>query len=77
MGDDAFVEGLKSFLTDIEGNREFRREERLALHPTLQELFANVTDRATRNERIQKAVREHQYRLKEVDDHLGLLTTIG
>ena len=72
MGDDEFAEGLKPLLTDIEGNREFRREERLALRPTLQELFDDVTDKPTRNERIHKAVRKHQYRLKEVGDHLGL-----
>jgi len=72
MGDDEFAEGLKPLLTDIEGNREFRREERLALRPTLQELFDDVTDKPTRNERIHEAVRKYQYRLKEVGDHLGL-----
>jgi len=72
MGDDAFVESLKPLLKDVEANREIRREERLALRPTLQELFTDVTDKATRNARIHEAVRTHHYKLKEVGDHLGL-----
>jgi putative transposase len=72
IGSDAFVQSLKPLLKDVEGNREFRREERLALRPTLDELFAGIADKPTRNERIHAAVREHQYKLKEVGDHLGL-----
>jgi putative transposase len=72
MGSDAFVQSLKPLLRDVEGNREIRREERLAVRPTLEELFAGVQDKPTRNERIHAAVRKHQYRLKEVGDHLGL-----
>jgi len=72
MGSDAFVHSLKPLLRDVEENREIRREERLAVRPTLEELFSDVTDKPTRNERIHAAVRKHQYRLKEVGDHLGL-----
>jgi len=72
MGGDAFVQSLKPLLNDVEGNREIRREERLASRPSLEELFDGVTGKQARNERIHKAVREHQYRLKEVGDHLGL-----
>ena len=63
---------LRPLLRDVEENREFRHEERLATRPTLEELFADATDKATRNELIHSAVRTHQYRLKEVGDHLGL-----
>ncbi len=72
LGSDSFVHSLRPLLRDIEGNREFRREERLATRPTLDELFADVSDKATRNERIHAAVRIHQYRLQEVGDYLGL-----
>ena len=72
MGSDAFVHSLKPLLGDVEGNREIRREERLAMRPTLKELFSDVTDKPTRNEQIHAAVRKHQYRLKEVGDHLDL-----
>ena len=72
LGSDSFVHSLRPLLRDIEGNREFRREERLATRPTLDELFADVSDMATRNERIHAAVRMHQYRLQEVGDHLSL-----
>jgi putative transposase len=72
LGGEAFVQSLKPLLKDVEGNREIRRDERLALRPTLDELFDGVTDRPTRNERIHVAVRTHRYKLKEVGDHLGL-----
>ena len=72
MGGNAFVQSLKPLLKDFEANREIRREERLASRPTLQELFAKVTDKPTRNQQIHEAVRKHQYKLKEVGDHLGL-----
>lgn len=72
MGSDSFVQSLRPLLRDVEENREFCREERLATRPTLKELFADVPDKATRNERIHSAVRTHQYKLKEVGDHLGL-----
>jgi len=52
--------------------RGIHRDERFAASPTLHELFADVADKPTRNERIHEAVRKHQYRLKEVGDHLGL-----
>jgi putative transposase len=72
MGGEAFVQSLKPLLKDLVENREIRREERLATRPALAELFAGVTDKATRNERIHAAIRECQYKLQEVGDHLGL-----
>ncbi|MGB2982268.1 MAG: addiction module toxin RelE, partial [Candidatus Bipolaricaulia bacterium] len=72
MGDDAFVRSLKPLLKDVVENREIRRDERLATQPTLEALFADVSDKQTRNERIHAAVRDHQYKLQEVGDHLGL-----
>ncbi len=72
MGGDAFVQSLKPLLNDVKRNRGIRREERLASRPSLDELFDGVTDKQTRNQRIHEAVRKHEYRLKEVGDHLGL-----
>lgn len=72
MGSDSFVQSLRPLLRDVEENREFSRDDRLATRPTLDELFAGVSDKNARNERIHSAVREHQYRLKEVGDHIGL-----
>ncbi len=72
MGSDTFVRSLKPLLKDVVENREIRRDERLATRPTLDELFADATDKPTRNERIHAAVRKHQYKLQEVGDHLGL-----
>ena len=72
IGSAAFVHSLKPLLKDVIENREIRREERLAARPSLEELFADVTDKSTRNERIHASVRKHRYKLKEVGDHLGL-----
>ena len=72
MGSDSFVQSLRPLLRDVEENREFCREERLATRPSLKELFANATDKASRDQLIHSAVRRHQYKLKEVGDHLGL-----
>ncbi len=72
MGPDSFVQSFTPLLRDIEQNREIRREERLATRPSLEELFRDVTDKATRNERIHSAIRKHQYKLREVGDYLGL-----
>ena len=44
------------------------REERLVARPTLEELSVDTLDKATRNEGIYSAVRNHQYKLKEVGD---------
>ena len=48
LGCDSFIQSLRPLLHDVEENREFRREERLATRPTLKELFADVSDKATR-----------------------------
>jgi len=72
MGSDSFVQSLRPLLRDLKENREFSREERLATRPSLEELFANAPDKATRNQLIHSAVRTHQYKLKDVGDHLGL-----
>jgi len=42
-------------------------------HRLLEELFAGVTDKVTRNERVQQAVRVHRYTLREVGEGVGLL----
>lgn len=72
LGADSFVASLKPLLENVAENREIRREARLAARPTLQELFADVVGKPTRNERIHLALRKHEYKLKEVADHLDL-----
>jgi len=72
LGSDSFVQSLRPLLRDIEENREIGSDARLATRPSLRKLFSDVSDKATRNERIHAAVREHQYKLQEVGDHLGL-----
>ncbi|MCK4681890.1 hypothetical protein KAT59_02540 [Candidatus Bipolaricaulota bacterium] len=52
---------------------DYRKRERFAARPSLEELFAGVSDKATRNERIYQAMRVHHYTLREVGDCVGLL----
>ena len=54
-------------------DRDYRKRERFAVRPSLEELFADVSDKTTRNKRIYQAVRVHHYRLREVGDFVGLL----
>jgi REP element-mobilizing transposase RayT len=72
LGSDKFVEELKPLLKERSAWTEIPREQRLAVRPSLSDLFAEVRDRTDRNERIHDAVRLHEYTLKEVGDFLGL-----
>ena len=72
LGTDAFVEQLKPLLKEQPVDPEIRKKERFAARPSLEELFADVSATATRNERIHQAVRVHHYTLREVGDFLGL-----
>ncbi|MBC7220207.1 transposase [Candidatus Bipolaricaulota bacterium] len=73
LGRPSFVESLRPRLQQKPLTPEYRQRERLAARPSLDELFAGVTDRATRDERIHEAVRVHGYTLTEVGAHVGLL----
>jgi len=73
LGTDGFVDQLRPLLKEKPVDPEYRKRERFAARPSLEELFGDVTDKATRNERIYQAVRVHHYTLREVGDHVGLL----
>jgi len=51
---------------------KYNGRPRTFARPRLEELFADVTDRATRNEQIYQAVRMHRYTLNEVGGLAGL-----
>ena len=59
MGSDRFVAKIRLLPRGKPLDPNYRKCERLLARPSLVELFANVTDRATRNERIHEAVRVH------------------
>ena len=59
FGSDRFVERLRPLLNDKLLDPEYRKCERFAARPSLQELFVDVTDKTTRNEQIYQAVRAH------------------
>jgi len=72
LGKDEFVEALRPLLTDQAALRKTPRRKRLPGRPSLATLFAGVKDKRKRDERIHRAVRSHEYTLKEVGDFLGL-----
>jgi len=73
LGTDGFVDQLRPLLKEKPLDPEYRKRERFAARPSLEELFRDVCDKAVRNERIYQAVRVHHYTLREVGDCVGLL----
>ena len=72
LGSEAFDEQLEPLLGDRRTESEISRTERLVGRPSLDELFVDVRDKAARNERIHRAMRVHEYTLKDLSLHLGL-----
>jgi len=72
LGTESFDEELQPLLEAWRSTIEIPRAERLAARPSLDELFADVCNKAVRNERIHSAMRVHEYTLKELSEHLGL-----
>ena len=56
LGTDGFVDQLRPLLKEKSVDPEYRKRERFAARQSLEELFGDVTDKATRNERIYQAV---------------------
>jgi len=72
LGSDEFVGQMKPRLAEAPLDPNVLRRERDAARPNLRALFADVTDRTSRDQRIHDAVRLHHYTLQEVGDHIGL-----
>ena len=72
LGSEDFVSQLEPLLNAVRKNVDIPRDQRLAGRPTLESIFADVGDVQSRNQCIYEATRIHQYRLKEVGDHVGL-----
>lgn len=72
MGTDRFVQEMTPRLHEIEHQREIPRSQRLAARPSLEEIFADVTSKTKRNQKIHEAARQHEYTLAELQHHLGL-----
>lgn len=75
LGSEGFVERVKPLFSKHSTNTDFPRDQRLAMRPSLEKIFRDVTDKATRNYRIYEATRIHEYTLKEVGNHLGLYSS--
>jgi putative transposase len=72
LGSDRFVGQIRPLFSKHSANTDFPQDQRLAMRPSLEQIFQGVTDKATRNDRIYEAIRIHEYTLKEVGSHLGL-----
>ncbi|MCK4600419.1 transposase [Candidatus Bipolaricaulota bacterium] len=72
LGSEAFIERMRPVLLNAPLDPNILRRERDAARPSLAELFADVSDKPTRDERIHEAVLFHHYKLREVAKHTGL-----
>jgi len=72
MGSERFVEKMTPLLHEAERQREIPRRERLVSRPSLDQLFAGVESKESRDAKIYEAVRVHEYTLAQLQDHLGL-----
>jgi hypothetical protein len=72
LGSDAFVEEMRPHLAEAPLDPNILRRERDAARPSLEKLFANVSNKRVRNQRIHDAVRDHHYTLQEVGNHVAL-----
>jgi len=73
LGTDSFLDQLRPLLKEKPPDPGYLNRERFAARLSLEELFADASDKVTRNERIYQSVRVHHYTLQEVGDHVGLL----
>ena len=69
LGSDAFIERMKPLLLDALPDPNILRRERDAARPNLAEMFSDVPDKETRDERIHAAIHCYHYKLQEVGDH--------
>jgi putative transposase len=72
LGADSLADQVGPLLDERRTEIDITRFQRLAARPTLDELFADIHDKETRNERIHEAMRVHEYTLKELAEYLGL-----
>jgi len=72
LGSERFARAMKPLISGRSSVGEIPRRERFASRPALEELFSGINDIRARNERIYRAVYDHQYPLAQVARHLGL-----
>jgi len=72
LGSKCFDEQLQPLFQEQSNEIEIPRVERLAARPSLNQLFADVRDKPTRNMQIHLAMRVHEYTLKELSQYVGL-----
>ncbi|QAA76332.1 MAG: hypothetical protein BIP78_0566 [Candidatus Bipolaricaulis sibiricus] len=72
LGSPRFADAVRPLLEAKPVDREHPRLQRAAVRPSLEDLFAAVRDKGTRDERIYEAVRLHGYTLREVAERVGL-----
>ena len=73
LGNEKFAEQMRPLLHAAAQSKEIPRMERMLAKLTLEELFQDTeTDKTLRNERIHAAVREYDYTLFQLQEHLGM-----
>ena len=72
LGSDVFVERIRPLLQSAPLDPNILRKELDAARPSLDDLFTDVRNKATRDSHIHEAVRRYHYTLQAVGDYLGL-----
>jgi len=78
LGEEGFVEKLKSLLEDKRKIKEIPRFQRYVSRPSLDKIFSGQKTKVQRDISINDAHMSHGYTLKEIADHLGIhYTTVS
>lgn len=74
---DEFVDGLIDHLKKHKAIPDIPKSQRYVNLPSLEKIFSEaiLRDRGKRDKKIVEAVEKHEYRQREVADHLGMYFT--
>lgn len=72
FGGPSFKEEVFSLIPPEETFADVPRKQRFISRPSLDEIFSGVNDKQSRNIKINEAVVNHGYKLREVSDRLGI-----
>lgn len=72
LGSDRFVLEMTPQLHEVERLREIPKSQRLALRPSLGDIFSSISSKTKRNQKIHQAIRQYEYTLAQLQEYLGL-----
>lgn len=72
LGNKNFIQEIKNHLSELKESKENPRAQRFLNRLKLEEIFENVKDKKSRNEKICLAHIKHGYKLIEISDYISL-----